>query len=418
MPIIACGINHKTAPVALREKIVFHPEKIALYLQDLAANENIREAVLLSTCNRSEIYCDTHEPERLIEWISRQFSMADDILRPIWYCHEDQKAVEHIMQVACGLDSMVLGEPQILGQMKAAFSESCAAGSVGTQFNRLFQQVFSVAKEVRTNTSIGACPVSMASSAVSLAKQHFEKNFSDAKILLIGAGDTIQLVTRYLKTQAVKNIFIANRRIENAQTLAREFSLQNISFNELSHTISEVDIVISATGSITPIVTKSMISPRKKPLYMVDIAVPRDVDPAISEFENITLYTIDDLKNKIQQNLSGREHAAEKAKEVIKNKTADFISWMNSLDEAAMTIRVYRKQIEEICADELAKYKKQLERGENPQKVLCEFAQAFTNKLLHIPSVQLRQAGVEGRLDILQWAQQLFGISEPEKFSL
>lgn len=414
MPIIACGINHKTAPIALREKVVFQADKLALYLQDLIAHENLREAVLLSTCNRSEIYCDTDDVAGVQEWFCRQHQIVAQQLQPAWYCHTGQKAIEHIMQVACGLDSMVLGEPEILGQMKAAFSEGCAAGSVGPQFNRLFQQVFAVAKDVRTHTSIGACPVSIASAAVNLAKHVFAKPLSDAKILLIGAGDTIQLVLRYLQAQPVKKLFIANRHIENATVLAEKFSGKSISFAELPCVLNQVDIVISATGSPLPIVTQSMLQESDKPIFIIDLAVPRDVDISVADLKQVRLFSIDDLKSIIQNNLHGREHAAEKALQIIIEKSSEFMAWLQAIDQVAITIRAYRKQIEDLCDAELSRALRQLKRGDDPVQVLASFAHGFTNKLLHNPSVQLRQAGIEGRFELLQLAQQLFTLPKSE----
>lgn len=414
MPIIACGINHKTAPIELREKVVFHSEKLALYLQDLISNEQIREAVLLSTCNRSELYCDADDAGKVMQWFCQQHHISPEELSQAWYCYHDQQAIEHMMQVACGIDSMILGEPQVLGQMKDAFSEACAASSVGPQFNRLFQQIFAVAKEVRTNTSIGACPVSIASAAVNLAKHVFSQSLCNANVLLIGAGDTIQLVLRYLQSQTIKQLVITNRNQANAKALAEKFSAESISFTELSHALHEADIVISATGSATPIVTKKMLSERKKPIFIIDIAVPRDVETNVTELNNVLLYSIDDLKNIIQDNLHGREHAAEKAKEVIKQKSNEFIGWLNSLDQVAVTIRAYRKQVEDLCDLELSKAMRQLHKGGDPVQVLASFAHVLTNKLLHNPSVQLRQAGVEGRFELLQLAQQLFATPKTE----
>ncbi len=414
MPILACGINHKTAPIALREKVVFAQEKLALYLHDLIANENIREAVLLSTCNRSELYCDANDVNQITDWFCRQHQLSRAELEPAMYFYHAESAVEHIMQVACGLDSMVLGESQILGQMKEAFSESCAAGAVGALFNRLFQQVFAVAKEVRTNTAIGACPVSVSSAAVKFVKQHFPDNLSAMTVLLIGAGVTMDLVLRHLKSPAVKRIVIINRSEENATALAEKHQCETLPFANLPRALTEANIIISATGSTAPIITKTMLSACKKALFILDIAVPRDVEASAAELESIQLYSIDDLKTIIQQNLQGREHAAEKAREMIKQKCGDFIAWMNSLDMAAMTIRAYRKQIEDLCHAELAKAMKQLQRGDDSVQVLASFAYALTNKLLHAPSVQLRQAGFEGRFEILRLAQQLFAIPEPE----
>lgn len=414
MPIIACGMNHKTAPIALREKVVFSQEKLALYLQDLSLNENIREAVLLSTCNRSELYCDTDDIEKITDWFCRHHQLTPAELKPAMYFYRQDEAVRHIMQVACGLDSMVLGESQILGQMKNAFSESCAAGTVGTLFNRLFQQVFAIAKEVRTNTAIGACPVSVSSATVSFIKEYFSKNISEANMVLMGAGATIDLVMRHVQALSPNTITIVNRSAENAYELAKKYSANSGSIAELPAFLAKADILISATGSTTPIVTKAMLSSRNKPIFIVDIAVPRDVESEVGELAQVSLYSIDDLKSIIQKNMRGREHAADKAHEVIKQRTEDFMAWLHSLDLVATTIRAYRKQIENLCETELSKSLRQLQRGEDPAQVLTLFAHALTQKLLHTPTVQLRQAGFEGRIEILQLAHQLFAIPELE----
>jgi glutamyl-tRNA reductase len=414
MPIIVCGISHKTAPVALREQVIFAAEKVQLYLNDLRQNENVREALLLSTCNRSELYCETDDIHQVIDWFSRQHSLSKDMLESVLYVHTEQAAVQHMMNVACGLDSMVMGEPQILGQMKDAFSESCAAGSIGTVFNRLFQQVFAIAKEVRTNTSIGACPVSISSSAVNLIKQAFSGSLSGSTVLLLGAGDTIHLVLRYLKALNPQRILIVNRNADNAYALAKDFDAEVIIFSELSAALQRADVLISATGSVQPIVTKVMLSSCHKPICIVDIAVPRDVEAAASELPNVQLHSIDDLKTIIQQNRHGREHAAEKAHDMIRVKSQEFMAWLNSLEEVATTITAFRKQIENLCHAELVKFRRHLQRGEDPADVLTNFAHSLTNKLLHHPSVQLRQAGFEGRFDLLELARQLFVIPEPK----
>lgn len=420
MSIIVCGINHKTAPLALREQAIFPMEKLALYLSDLQLNENIQEAVILSTCNRSEVYCDTDDSEKLIEWFCRQHQLTPQTVAPLMTVLRDQAAIEHIMHVACGLDSMVLGESQVLGQMKEAFSESCAAGVIGPQFNRLFQQVFSVAKDVRTHTAIGACPVSVASTAVSLAKRHFPQ-LNEMAVLVIGAGDTVNLVLQHLKKHAVTQLLIANRNHENAIALANEYQAKMISFDELSQGLVKADLVISATGSLLPVVSQAlmqtvMVARKNKPITLIDIAVPRDVEASVAALSDVSLYCIDDLKEIIQHNLQGREHAADKAREVIQQKTQDFLAWQKSLSMVSTTIKAYRSQIEEMCQLELMKAMKQLQQGDDPAEVMAGFAHAFTNKLLHAPSVQLRQAGYEGRFDILQFAQQLFAIPhiEPE----
>lgn len=415
MPILACGINHKTAPVAIRERVIFAQEKLSLYLHDLVTEENIPEAVLLSTCNRSELYCQTDDMNKVTEWFCRQHQIPRSILQPLMYFYENEKAVEHIMGVACGLDSMILGESQILGQMKTAFSESCAAGAVQALFNRLFQTVFAVAKEVRNTTAIGACPVSVSSAAVQFLKKTMTSPLKEATVLLIGAGVTVDLVLRHLKQDFPQHVLLANRSKTNAELIAKKFPVQLIALADIAATLRAVDVVITATGGPIPIVTHAMCAgPRKKPLWMIDMAVPRDVEASVKDIEQIYLFTIDDLKNSIQYHFSEREHAAEKAHEVIKQKSQAFMTWVYSLDMVATTIRAYRKQIEDQCSIELSKALKQLDLGRDPVQVLASFANALTNKLLHTPTVQLRQAGSEGRLEILQLAQELFAIREPE----
>lgn len=414
MPIIACGINHKTALLPLREKVVFQSDKLSLYLQDLVSHEGVHEAVILSTCNRSEVYCEADHARDIFDWFCRQHQVLREELASSWYVYEDTAAISHIMQVACGLDSMVLGEPQILGQMKQAYSEGCAANSVGPKFNRLFQQVFSVAKEIRTHTSIGACPVSIAGAAVNLLKQLFTEQLSHLNFLLVGAGDTIQLVLKHLQPFSLKKITIANRNQNNALTLAEKVSGKAISFSELQKVLKAADIVITATESPSPIITQEMMQGRSKNICMIDIAVPRDIDPDIAQLPMVQLYCLDDLKNIIQFNLQGREHAAEKAKEVIIKRSHEFMVWQNSIDQVALTIRAYRTQIENLCNAELSKALRQLQRGDDPVQVFALLSHSLINKLLHHPSVQLRQAGVEGRFEMLELAQQLFAIPQLE----
>jgi len=418
MAIFVIGINHKTAPVTVREKIYFPSDKLSLYLLDLLNRAYTQEAVLLSTCNRSELYCVTHDIDIIRDWFCAQTSLPHSLLEDILYIYRDEKAVAHMMEVACGLDSMVLGESQILGQVKEAFSESCTAGMVGTCFYPLFQQVFSIAKEIRTTTAIGACPVSVASAAVHFAKQKVS-HFAESNIVLIGAGDTSELLIRYLKSQLVKPIAIVNRSVEKAALIAKETGAHVYSLDELAAALVNADIVFSATGSVLPILTKelaaSILTTRKdQPLLLIDIAVPRDIEAAVADLNGVSLYCIDDLKEIIAKNRQGREHAADKAREMISQKSIEFMTGLKSLDKVTHTIRAYRGQIEEICHAELIKAKHQLRQGTDPANVLDSFAYAFTQKLLHTPSVQLRQAGVEGRVELLRLAKQLFAIPDPD----
>jgi glutamyl-tRNA reductase len=320
-----------------------------------------------------------------------------------------------MMQVASGLDSMILGEPQILGQMKTAYSESCSAGAVGSLFHRLFQHIFVVAKEIRTSTAIGACPVSVASAAAYFAKQHAEE-FHKANIAIIGAGETTSLLMRYLHGQLSKPITIINRSPEKAEELLNEFGGYYQSLAALPDILNSADIIFSATGSPVPIIQQTTFAnvKRTKPLMLIDIAVPRDIDQSVTAIDYVNLYCIDDLKEMITKHRQGREHAAIKAIEMIAERSKVCLAEIYSFDKVAHTIRAYRGQIEEICQAELMKAKQQLAQGRDPHKVLETFSNAFMNKLMHAPSVQLRQAGVEGRYDLLRLAKQLFAIPDPE----
>jgi glutamyl-tRNA reductase len=416
MSIFVIGINHKTAPVTVREKLYFSLDKLGLYLRDLLNRSHVNEAVLISTCNRSELYCEADDIDGVREWFCAQATKSE--IEPALYIYRDEEAVAHIMQVACGLDSMVLGEPQILGQLKEAFSESCAAGAVGTLFHRLFQQIFTVAKDIRTTTMIGACPVSVASAAVQFARQQ-TPDFAQANVVLIGAGDTTELLIRYLKSYLSSPVTLVNRTTEKAMALVEQFGGQVFDMSRLSAALLTADIVFSATGSVVPLVTKKLMAEvmrgrQDKPMILIDLAVPRDIDPEIKELTGANLFCIDDLKVIIERNRQGREHAADKAQEMIKARSVEFIYELKSTDKVSTAIRAYRGQIEDICQSEMLKAKLRLRQGDNPEQVLEAFAHAYTNKLLHAPSVQLRQAGAEGRFELLKFAKQLFSIPDPE----
>jgi glutamyl-tRNA reductase len=418
MSIFVIGINHKTEPVTLREKVYFETEKLSLYLQDILHRGAAHEAVLLSTCNRSELYCDTNDIGAVRDWFCAQTVNPRAEMEAAIYVYRDEAAVAHIMRVACGLDSMIIGEPQILGQMKEAFSESCSAGTVGALFHRLFQQVFTAAKDIRTTTSVGACPVSVASSAVHFVRQKMA-DFANANVVLIGAGDTTELMMRYLKPHLSRPLTLVNRSLEKASHLIEEFGGSVYSLDKLPRALARADVVFSATGSAVPIVTKKMVvesmqARPDKPLIMIDVAVPRDIEATVAEIENVHLHCIDDLKAIIEKNRKGREHAADKAYEMIQARSQEFIENLHSHDKVTNAIRAYRGQIEDICRTELMKAQQQLQQGLNPVEVLEMFANAYTKKLLHAPSVQLRQAGAEGRFELLQYAKQLFSIPDPE----
>ena len=416
MAIFAFGINHKTAPVDIREQVAFAPEKLPEALIGILKQSPASEAAIISTCNRTELYCELHanDSEALIRWFEQFHALEHQALAPYIYSFTDQEAIRHILRVASGLDSLVLGEPQILGQIKDAFSTASDAGTIGRQLNRLFQHTFSVAKQVRTDTAIGSSPVSVAFAAVSLAKRIFA-NLSDHTALLIGAGDTIELVARHLKDQNIKNIIVANRTVERAQILAEQFDGEAIALSDIPNRLINADIIISSTASQLPILGKgaveSALKARKhRPMFMVDIAVPRDIEAEVGDLSDVYLYTVDDLHDVIQEGQQSREQAAEQAEEIIDNETQHFLGWLRSLD-AVDTIRAYREKADFIRDDALQVAQKQLASGKEPSQVIQDLARALTNKLVHDPSVQLSRAAYDGREELLDLAQELFNLN-------
>lgn len=423
MPLVVCGLNHHTAPVALREQAYFREDRLALHLQDLTSTGKAEEAVLLSTCNRSELYCQGEaDIPFLRDWFCRQQGAPPDGLASALYCHEGPGAVQHVMEVACGLDSLIPFESQILGQMKAAFSEACAAGTVGSLFNRLFQHVFAVAKEVRTNTALGACPVSVAAAAVRFLMTRYPDHMAGARVLLLGSGLAMELVLRHLQPVFHGKLFITSRNSRHAATLATKWPGSPPvchPMDRLQAVLAQADVLVSATGSPHPLVTADMLTDRRdRPLILLDLAVPRDIDPAVGTVPGVSLFCIDDLRDTLEQGLDTRRHAAEKAREVIAERTVAFMEWQASLDLVTGTIRAFRRRMEYACEAELQRALRQLQRGDNPASVLTRFASALTQKMLHAPSVQLRQAGLSGRRDILQLAGELFCFPDSAEDSL
>jgi glutamyl-tRNA reductase len=428
MSLVAIGINHKTAPVEIREKVSFAPDVIGDALRDLASRPWITEAAILSTCNRTELYCGLEEPDEkvIIDWLQHYHELGNKDLLPYVYTHPDQLAVRHMLRVASGLDSLVLGEPQILGQLKQAYSAASDAGTLGKLLGRLFQHTFSVAKQVRTDTAIGASPVSVAFAAVSLAKQIFS-DFDQHTALLIGAGETIELAARHLHENGIGRLIIANRTVERARQLASEFHAYAISLADIPAHLAEADMVISSTASSLPILGKgaveSAIKARKhRPILMVDIAVPRDIEPEVDELEDVYLYTVDDLKEIIQEGLRSRQEAAKQAEEIIDTQVSHFMGWLRSLNTVA-TIRAYRERAEQLRDAEVEKAIRQLAGGdatgnakcnENIEKLIRQLAHNLTNKLIHVPSVTIKQAGYDDRTDLVEAACELFNLKNSD----
>ena len=413
MPLLTIGINHTSAPVALREQIAFAPERMADALRELTGIRPVNEAAIISTCNRTELYCglENLDDTAVIDWLSHYHSLSRAEIEPFLYRHPDSEAVRHILRVASGLDSMVLGEPQILGQVKDAYRTASDAGTLGRLLGKLFQHTFSVAKQVRTDTSIGTSAVSVAFAAVSLAKQIFG-DMSRQTALLIGAGETIELVARHLHENQIGRMIVANRTAERAHQLAAQFDGYAIALKEMPSHLPEADIVISSTASQLPILGKGAaeraIKQRKhRPIFMVDIAVPRDIEPEVGELDDVYLYTVDDLREVIEENLRSRREAAKQAEEIIDVQTSQFMNWLRSLGAIA-TICTYRDNADALRQEVLNVALRRLERGNDPADVLQWLAHSLTNKLIHTPSTRLREAGMDGQEELLEAARELF----------
>ena len=420
MYLTVLGINHRTAPVEVRGQVAFPPDQIARALAELIALDGMREAAILSTCNRTEVYCtlDDASPEVIANWLARFHQLDQDSLQPHLYSYQEAEAVRHILRVAAGLDSMILGEPQILGQMKDAYQQSLQANSIDTLVNRLFQHTFSVAKQVRTDTAIGASPVSVAFAAVSLARQIFGK-LENQTALLVGAGETIELTARHLHEQGIGKIIIANRTVSRAHELASQFNGYGIGLDEITAHLEEADIVISSTGSTEPLITRDQVRAalkkrKHRPVFMVDIAVPQDIAADVAELDDIYLYTVDDLKQVIEENLRSREEAALQAEEIIDSQVERFMAWVHSLD-AVPTVRAYREYAESLGDAEIEKAGRQLENGTPPQEVIKTLTRNLVKKLSHNPSVNLRNAAADGKAGLLEAVRILFQLNTRDK---
>lgn len=410
MTLYVCGLNHKTAPLAIREKIAFNHNQLEKECQLLIAQADVHEVLILSTCNRSEIYTVCDDITLIQQWVCDYFKINADILSDYWYVHHDADAVRHAMRVACGLDSMVIGETEILGQMKHAYMKACCADSVGAFLERLFPRVFSVAKKVRTNSEIGACPVSLASMAVKFIKEQ-RADLTQKTILLLGAGETTALTMRHLFAEGCKHFVVASRNKEKAEFLTEKMGGIAVELKDLYEHIARADVVISATASSLPIVTRGALEKAApaKAMLIVDLAVPRDIEVEVSDIANVDLFSIDDLKAMITENMRSRAHAANMAEGVVKQHVEDFTKWISSLD-ASSIIKAYREHVETMRDQELAKALLALQKGADAEQVLQLLARNLTNKYLHKPSVNMRKAGFDGRMDLLELSYALFDI--------
>jgi len=416
MPLHILGLNHITAPVEIREQVVFAGESVARALSEMLQLPGVREAVILSTCNRTEFYADVSNggESALRAWLLRQQFEAD--IERALYSLNDDEAIRHLFRVACGLDSMILGEPQILGQLKDAFRHADSKGAVGITLHRLFQHTFSVAKKVRTDTEIGSSPVSIAYAAVTLANQFFS-GFSRHTALLIGAGATIELVARHLHSKGIGRMFVLNRDTARAQDLAEKFGAFALPLSALDGALPDADILISSTASPNAVVSveqmkKAVRARKRKPVFAVDLAVPRDLDPAISEMDDVYLYTIDDLDKVIVEGQSNREAAVAEADRILEEETRRYLDIERS-KEVAPVITALRDHGDALRREVMQQARRRLEKGANTDEVLEYATASLLKKLLHQPSVRLRDAGAASDAQFIAAIRELFGL-EPD----
>jgi glutamyl-tRNA reductase len=417
MSVFVLGINHRTAPLEVRERVAFVPEQMADALNAARNEAGLHEVAILSTCNRTEIYGSAEVPVQVLPWLGRYHHVEEQQLQACHYLHEGAATVRHMMKVASGLDSMVLGEPQILGQLKSCYAVARDVDAIDSQLDQLFQQAFATAKRVRTETAIGQNPVSVSYAAVSLSQQIFA-DLNEVSALLIGAGETIELVARHLKEKGVGSITVANRTLRHAQELAEQFGAEAILLSDIPEQLHRADVVISSTASQLPILGKGAVESalkkrRHRPMFMVDIAVPRDIEPEVAELGDVYLYTVDDLQEVIDENLRSREDAANVALEIVEEGVE---SWARQVraQGAVDTIRAVRQSVEQVRDSELEKALRALQAGQNAEDVMKSLARSLTNKLLHTPTTRLKQASEDGHTDHIQWAQDLFGLDLDE----
>ena len=412
MVFVACGLNHKTAPIEVREKIALspavHDQLLLKLVDDLPA---VNEAALLSTCNRTEIYCDTDDAHKLIPWLAHEYNFNPETISPYFYIHQGSQAIRHTLRVASGLDSMMLGEPQILGQMKQAFQQACRVGAVKSNLRPVFEYIFKASKRVRNRSWIGANPVSIAYAAVQLIGQLFS-DYKPLQVLLIGSGETSTLVAKYLYKEGVRRFRVASRTRENAQQLAAAFDGEALAIGDIPQYLPLADVVISATACPLPFINKSLVehalSQRANaPMFFLDLAVPRDIEADVNELDHIQLYNIDDLKTLITKGMDERRSAALQAEQLIDCELDNYIRWHRSL-RAKDVICDYRNHMQTLADHELQRAQAKLSAGLNQEDVMRELCDRLVNKLTHTPTAGFKQAAWDGREELLDLAHYLF----------
>ena len=417
MQLYTFGINHQTAPLAVREQVAFNADGMESALRDLVENGGAKEAAILSTCNRMELYCNATNPDHAVDWLAQYHHLPRKDIDPYLYLLPREQAIKHSFRVASGLDSMVLGEPQILGQMKQAVRQAEEAGTLGFLLHKLFQRTFSVAKDVRTQTEIGANLVSMAAAAVKLAERIFP-SISEQSILFIGAGEMIELNAVHFAAREPKRITVANRTLERAQTLTRRIGGNAITLAELPEQLSHHDIIVTCTASPLPILGKGMVeralkARKHRPMFIVDLAVPRDVEEEVAELDDVFLYSVDDIAEVVKEGVDARQSAVKEAEVIIDSSVSEFLHWMDSR-EVVPTIRALRDHAERNRRHEVEKALKLLAKGDDPQKVLEAMSSGLTNKFLHAPTHALNQVQGNDREKFLDVIHRLYHLHTDE----
>ena len=411
MPLFALGISHHSAPLEVREKLAFAPDRHGDALVDLARQPGVAEAVLLSTCNRTEIYCRAEGDGPARDWLAAHAAASGIDLAAHLYTHAEDAATRHAFRVAAGLDSMVLGEPQILGQVKQSVRAAQAQGTLGQLLDGLFRKTFSVAKQVRSETALGAQSISMAAAGLKLAQNVFG-DLSRTRLLLIGVGEMVELAATYFVAQRPQSVVVANRTLARGEAFAQRFDAEAIALADLSARIAEFDIVITGTASSLPILGKGLIeralkARRRRPMFIVDFAVPRDVEPEVDELEDVFLYTIDDLGSIVQEGAESRRAAASQAEDIVAKQVDAFRSWQGAR-AAVPAIVELRKRADQYREAELARARTRLARGDDPAAVIEALAKGIANKFLHHPSQALSRAGEGERETLMRAIETLF----------
>ncbi|HEX4522055.1 MAG TPA: glutamyl-tRNA reductase [Casimicrobiaceae bacterium] len=417
MPLYALGLNHATAPIKVREQVAFQPDTLGVALRDLIAQPSVKEAAILSTCNRTEVYFSAAEAAPVERWLESFHRVPSESLHPYVYTLPQDRAVSHAFRVASGLDSMVLGEPQILGQMKHAVRSAEAAGALGLILNRLFQRTFAVAKDVRTNTDIGSASISMAAAAVKLAERIYP-SLADQHLLLIGAGEMIDLAAAHFAAKHPKSITVSNRTLERGEQLAARFGANAITLNELPERLAQFDMIVTSTASSLPILGKGLLeraikSRRHTPMFIVDLAVPRDVEPEAAELDDVFLYSIDDLANIVKDNLQIRVDALTQAEEMIAEQTQSFLRWLDGRS-VIPTLTALQGHHETLRAAELERARRLLAGGAAPDQVIEQLARGLTNKFLHAPAQALTRAGDAERAQLLAMLHHIYQLPDDD----